>query len=82
VVGPFLVARRDTPLVLETVDEPLDQVAGAIQSSAKGTGAMLVDLRREGVPNAAPAQSGTDFPAAIALVSNQPTGTLLGTRAS
>ena len=74
VCSPLFVARRETPPLLEPVDQPLHPVAFTGDCPVEGSCAPLVALPRDGDADAAPSQIGPDLPTAVALVTDNPVG--------
>ncbi len=74
VCSPLFVARRETPPLLEPVDQPLYPVAFTVDCPVEGSCAPLVALARDGDADAAPSQIGPDLPTAVALVTDNPVG--------
>ncbi len=71
---PLFVARRETPPLLEPVNQPLHPVAFTVDRPVEGSGAPLVALARNGDADAASSQIRPDLPAAVALVTYNPLG--------
>lgn len=67
----FVVAGSNAPVLLETIDEPLDTVTQAVDGLVKGASSMLVLTPWDGVTDTLAPQVTAEAAATVAFVANQ-----------
>ena len=70
IVSAFLIPRRETPELLEAVDQPLDPVALAVDRPIVRSHTPFIRLARDRVLDPASPQVRPDLAAAVALVAD------------
>lgn len=78
ILPALFVAGGQTPILLQTVDQPLDAIALFIQLTIKGTAAALVGFARDRDSGAPTTQGRPNGPIAVGFVPAHAVGTLLG----